>query len=65
MCFELLVSLVFLQRPNDHVDLMDLPTVGMQTATRSVTVNRSGGCGKKAKQNIVLSVGVRARYQQA
>lgn len=63
MCFVLLVSLVCLQRPNDHVDLMDLPTVGMQTAVRSLTKQKRRE--QKTEQNIVLSVRVSGRYQQA
>lgn len=59
MCFELLVSLVCRQRPSDHVDLMDLPTVGMQTAVCSVTKQE-----RWQKEHIVLSVGVSGRYQQ-
>lgn len=41
---------------------MDLPTVGMQTAARSVTKQERR---QKKTKNIVLSVGVSARYQQA
>lgn len=69
MCFELPASLVCLQRPSDHVDLMDLPTVGMQMAARPVIEQewQPGPVVKEAKKNkpIVLSVGATAHYRQA